>query len=290
MKRFYKLTAYGCGFYGALDSSLVVFSAAYSSTMQFASKELAIAIGVLSVLLVGFVIDFGLMQGLQTFFGRIYDKNSNTFKSQIMLFSFVFLSIQTASTLTLTLYGRHFVSDLAVPKPIILQPDYTKHNQIQDLSEQYSNQLQYLDAEEKKELRRAVTNQVLLDQAKEGNRWAKTKVNEIKKEISDKYTKKKIELISLITKTNDERLTALNQATEFSTQMNKDSIAKYNQKINFFNDMQLYLACSSTILLILSSLLYTLEKIYLKESDDEDDDKPSNRSPFGLFTRVQKKT
>ena len=106
MKNYYRITAYGCSMYGAVDSAFVVFCAVYGTFAQFVPWQFAAGLGIAAVALIGMAIDYGLMVGLQTFFGRYYDGITGTHKRLIMGWSFMFLILQIGGTTGLSIYGR----------------------------------------------------------------------------------------------------------------------------------------------------------------------------------------
>jgi hypothetical protein len=288
MKKFYRITAYGASLYGAIDSAFVVFCAVYATFVQFAPWQVAALIACLAVGLIAMAIDYGLMQGLQTFFGRYYDQQQGTHKHLIMRWSLLFLCLQIAGTTGLTIYGRQYVTQAAVASPIMGKADMTEPNRLHEINQNLTGQLERLKAAERKELAAAVVNPQLATMAKEGNNWAATEVNKKRKRITDKYAAERLKIEQQIA-TN---LSAQQAATATAGRV---AVAQYEQQLGTYatatatlNTLQLWLSLASTGLLILSSLLYALEEVYQKgqaPSPDKEVYKGPRRSPFGFFRR-----
>ena len=163
MKNYYRITAYGCSMYGAVDSAFVVFCAVYGTFVQFIPWQYAAALGIAGVGLIAMAIDYGLMVGLQTFFGRYYDGVTGTHKRLIMGWSLLFLLIQVFGTMGLTMYGRKYVTDAVTTPPKMEQADMSEPNRYADLVKEQREQLERLKSAERKELAAAVVNPQLTE-------------------------------------------------------------------------------------------------------------------------------
>ena len=288
MKKYYKMTAYGCSMYGAIDSAFVVFFAVYSTFLQFAPWQLAAALGIAAVGVISMAIDYGLMRGLQTFFGRYYDGQQGTFKRLVMSWSLLFLTMQVFGTLGLTIYGRHYVTDAVTTAPELQKPDVTAAAQIADVNKELNSQLARLRSAEKRELAAAVVNPQLSAMAKDGNNWAATEVNKKKKAVSDKYATERLKIEQQIATNLAAQQDATATAARLAVADYETKAAKYATATTTLNSLQLWLSVASTVLLILASLLYALEEVYAKGSSQTPDKevfKGPQRSLFGFFTR-----
>jgi hypothetical protein len=288
MKKYYKMTAYGCSMYGAIDSAFVVFFAVYSTFIQFAPWQLAAALGIAAVGVISMAIDYGLMRGLQTFFGRYYDGTQGTFKRLVMSWSLLFLTMQVFGTLGLTIYGRHYVTDAVTTVPELKKADVSTALQIADVNKGLNDQLSRLRSAEKRELAAAVVNPQLSAMAKDGNNWAATQVNAKRKAVSDKYAAQRLQIEQQIATNLAAQQDATATAGRLAVAEYETKLGKYSTATTTLNSLQLWLSVASTVLLILSSLLYALEEVYAKGSAQTPDTTVftgAQRSPFGFFTR-----
>jgi len=288
MKKYYRMTAYGCSMYGAIDSAFVVFFAVYSTFIQFAPWQLAAALGIAAVGVISMAIDYGLMRGLQTFFGRYYDGTQGTFKRLVMSWSLLFLLLQIGGTLGLTIYGRHYVTDAVTTVPELQKADVSTALQIADVNKDLKEQLSRLRSAEKKELSAAVVNPQLSAMAKDGNNWAATEVNKKRKAVSDKYAAQRLQIEQQIATNLQEQQAATATAGRLAVAEYEAKFTKYNTATTTLNSLQLWLSVASTLLLVLASLLYALEEVYAKgsaQTPDKEVFKGPQRSPFGFFTR-----
>jgi hypothetical protein len=288
MKKYYKMTAYGCSMYGAIDSAFVVFFAVYSTFIQFAPWQLAAALGIAAVGVISMAIDYGLMRGLQTFFGRYYDGTQGTFKRLVMSWSLLFLTMQVFGTLGLTIYGRHYVTDAVTTVPELKKADVSTALQIADVNKGLNDQLSRLRSAEKRELAAAVVNPELSAMAKDGNNWAATQVNAKRKAVTDKYATERLKIEQQIATNLAAQQDATATAGRLAVAEYETKLGKYSTATTTLNSLQLWLSVASTVLLILSSLLYALEEVYAKGSAQTPDTTVftgAQRSPFGFFTR-----
>lgn len=288
MKKYYRMTAYGCSMYGAIDSAFVVFFAVYSTFIQFAPWQLAAALGIAAVGVISMAIDYGLMRGLQTFFGRYYDGTQGTFKRLVMSWSLLFLTMQVFGTLGLTIYGRHYVTDAVTTVPELNKADVSTALQIADVNKDLKEQLSRLRSAEKKELAAAVVNPELSAMAKDGNNWASTEVNKKRKAVTDKYAAQRLQIEQQIATNLQAQQDATATAGRLAVAEYEIKLGKYSTATHTLNSLQLWLSVASTVLLILSSLLYALEEVYAKGSAQTPDKAVftgAQRSPFGFFSR-----
>jgi len=290
MKKYYRITAYGCSLYGAIDSAFVVFFAVYTTFAQYVPQYAAAGVGLFAVAIIAFAIDYGLMNGLQTFFGRYYDGREGTFKRLVMSWSLLFLIAQVSGTLGLTIYGRHYVTDAVVATPKLEKVDMTEAMKLHEINKGLGDQLARLKSAERKELAAAVVNPELAAMAKDGNNWAATEVNKKRKAVTDRYSAEKLKLEQQIATNLEAQQAATATAGRLRVAEYETQLAKYGTATNTLNMLQLYLSVAATVLLILSSLLYALEEVYQQGEAETPDDKVYEgvqRSPFGFFTRPE---
>lgn len=288
MKNYYRITAYGCSMYGAVDSAFVVFCAVYGTFVQFIPWQYAAALGVAGVGLIAMAIDYGLMVGLQTFFGRYYDGVTGTHKRLIMGWSLLFLLVQVFGTMGLTMYGRKYVTDAVTTPPKMEQADMTESNRYAELVSEQRAQLGRLKDAERKELAAAVVNPQLAEMAKEGNNWAATEVNKKRKAVTDKYAAARGTIEAGIATNLQLQAEATGRAGQAKAAVYNSAYERYQTATSTLNGLQLWLSLASTCLLILSSLMYALEEVYAKgqaKTPDKEVFQGMHRSPFGMFVR-----
>ena len=288
MKNYYRITAYGCSMYGAVDSAFVVFCAVYGTFVQFIPWQYAAALGIAGVGLIAMAIDYGLMVGLQTFFGRYYDGVTGTHKRLIMGWSLLFLLIQVFGTMGLTMYGRKYVTDAVTTPPKMEQADMSEPNRYADLVKEQREQLERLKSAERKELAAAVVNPQLAEMAKDGNNWAATEVNKKRKAITDKYAAQRGTIEAGIAANLQLQAEATGRAGRLKADKYNTDFQRYETSTATLNGLQLWLSLAATCLLILSSLMYALEEVYAKgqaQTPDKEVYRGVHRSPFGMFTR-----
>ena len=288
MKNYYRITAYGCSMYGAVDSAFVVFCAVYGTFVQFVPWQYAAALGIAGVGLIAMAIDYGLMVGLQTFFGRYYDGVTGTHKRLIMGWSLLFLLIQVFGTMGLTMYGRKYVTDAVTTPPKMEQADMSEPNRYADLVKEQREQLERLKSAERKELAAAVVNPQLSEMAKDGNNWAATEVNKKRKAVTDKYAAQRGTIEASISANLQLQAEATGRAGQAKAAVYHTAYERYQTATSTLNGLQLWLSLASTCLLILSSLMYALEEVYAKgqaKTPDKEVFQGMHRSPFGMFVR-----
>jgi hypothetical protein len=124
--------------------------------------------------------------------------------------------------------------------------------------------------------------------AKDGNNWAATEVNKKRKAVTDKYAAQRLQIEQQIATNLQAQQDATATAGRLAVAEYEAKFTKYNTATSTLNSLQLWLSVASTVLLILSSLLYALEEVYAKGSAQTPDKAVftgAQRSPFGFFTR-----
>ena len=283
MKKFYKQVATACCIYSALDSAAIVFAAVFSFATQLGAPwYIAALAGAPVVVVVSFVIDWGLKQGLQTWFARLYATEAATYRRLVLSWSGLFILLQLSVTIGLTMYGRTFITQAVVRPAQAVPVDNSAADAHAAQAATIAAQVAQLDKEQAAALAAVnAANPALLALNSD---WSRAAIGKKRKAVADRFAAQRTALRASALQSAEAATAARMQAQQQAAYLFQQDANRAERAAAALDGVQMWMAIGSSLLLVLALFLAALEDLFQRGKVDGKDGKVYKGAPVKFAT------
>jgi len=283
VKKFYKLTATACALYSAFDSAAIIFAAVYGFIAELGAPWFVGAgVGLLVVVVVSFVIDYGLKQGLQTWFARLYATEAATYRRLVLSWSGLFIVLQLSVTIGLTMYGRTFITQAVVRPAQAVPVDNSAADAHAAQAATIAAQVVQLDKEQSAALAAVnAANPALLALNSD---WSRAAIGKKRKAVADKFAAQRTALRASALQSATAATAAREAAQQQAAYLFQQDANRAERAAAALDGVQMWMAIGSSLLLVLALFLAALEDLFQRGKVDGKDGKVYKGAPVKFAT------